>query len=115
VQHLRVHTSSSIQANWDSGSEAEIVQIERLKQACRRIDRHWEVECGRSDEGDPWCAVYDWGQDRPILHIARIDGRYVVISPLLALSTATLRAAVDTALAELVTPPVELIRDETRF
>jgi hypothetical protein len=103
VQHLLIHSSSSAQRTWDNGSSAEAVQIGRLKRACAIIDCYWDIQCGCSDEGDPWCAVYDWGQDRAILHVARIDGRYLVAFPLSmhTSSTATLQAAIDAALIEL--------------
>jgi hypothetical protein len=102
LQRFYSHTSSSTPRAWD-GSTVEVAQIERLKRACRRIDCYWDVECGCSDENDPWCAIYDWRRDRPVLHVARIDGRYLVVFPLCArtLLVATLRSAIDAALAEL--------------
>ena len=103
MQNLLAYASSSVPSTWDNGSSAEIAQIERLKRACRRVDYYWDVECGCSDEGDPWCAVYDWRRDRTVLHVARIDGRYLVAFPLSmhTSSTATLQAAIDAALIEL--------------
>ena len=103
MQNSSTYTSSSKPHPWEYGSRTEIGQIERLKRACAGIDRYWEIECGRSDEGDPWCAVYDWGRDRPVLHVAHIDDLYEVIcpSPLRTFSAATLSAAIDAALAEL--------------
>jgi hypothetical protein len=103
VQYLRTYTSPSELCTWDNCGSAEIAQIERLKRACGRIDYYWDVECGCSDEGDPWCAVYDWRRDRLILHIARIDGHYVTAFPsrLGSSSNPTLRAAIDAALTGL--------------
>lgn len=104
MQHLRVHTLPAAVVTWENRSNAEIAQIERLKHACRRIDRYWEVECGSSDEGDPWCAVYDWRRYCPILHVARIDGIYVTVFPsrfLWASSSVSLCAANDAALSGL--------------
>jgi hypothetical protein len=103
VQYLRTDAPSWAPCTWDNGSSAEIAQIERLKRACRRVDCYWDVECGCSDEGDPWCAVYDWRRDRPVLHVARIDGNYVTVFPLRLGSSqsATLRAAMDAALIGL--------------
>jgi hypothetical protein len=104
VQYLRTYPSSWEPCTWDNGSSTEIIQIDRLKRACRRFDCYWDVECGCSDEGDPWCAVYDWRRDRLILHIARIDGRYVTVfaARLGSSSNPTLRAAIDAALTGLL-------------
>jgi hypothetical protein len=101
VQYLRALTSSSAPRTWDKGSSDEIAQIERLKRACRKVDYYWDVDCGCSDEGDPWCAVYDWRRDRPVVHVARIDGSYVTEFPFRLRSSlsATLRTAIDAALA----------------
>ena len=108
MQYLNTYTTSSDPGTWSNGSNDEIAQIERLKRACRGIDRYWDVECGCSDEGDPWCAVYDWRRDRPIVHVARIDGSYVTVFPsgLGSSQNATLRAAMDAALIGLFLTPV---------
>jgi hypothetical protein len=110
VQYLRALTSSSAPPAWDKGSSDEIAQIERLKRACRSIDYHWDVECSCSDEGDPWCAVYDWRRDRPVVHVARIDGTYVTEFPsrLRSSSSTTLHAAIDAALAEIAPSPTRI-------
>ena len=38
----------------------------------------FELECAHTDEGDPWCIVYDGERELVVLHIARIDSRYVM-------------------------------------
>ena len=38
----------------------------------------FELECAHTDEGDPWCIVYDRERELVVLHIARIDSRYVM-------------------------------------
>lgn len=55
----------------------ELNQIARLKEACRSID--WcRLECSHTEEGDPWCVIYDQRDESILFHIARIDRRYVV-------------------------------------
>jgi hypothetical protein len=86
--------------NW---TDVERVQIRRLEQVCRDAV-HWEMECGHTDAGDPWCVIYDRHAHQIVLHIARIDRRYVVVSPTLhrSASKATMDAAVDLALSEMI-------------
>jgi len=52
-------------------------EIDRIRAAC---EKHQELvlEVSRTDEGDPWCIVYDCHRDVVILHLARIDRRYVI-------------------------------------
>src|SRR5262245_20553951 len=55
-------------------------QIRRIEEFC--ADKaHWALECSHTDAGDPWCVIYDRWRHRVILHIARIDMRYVVALP----------------------------------
>ena len=84
-------------------TEDECAQIDRLKALCRRTDL-WELECSHTDAGDPWCIVYDLQRHRVMLHIARIDRRYVVVWPPLqrSMTNATMERAIDIALSELV-------------
>ena len=84
-------------------TEDERAQIDRLKVLCRCTDA-WELECSHTDAGDPWCIVYDRQRYRTMLHIARIDRRYVVAWPPLrrSMTTATMERAIDIALSELV-------------
>jgi hypothetical protein len=83
-------------------TEFERGQIHRLEDFC--TDKaHWVVECSHTDIGDPWCVIYDRWRQRVILHIARIDMRYVVAFPPSgsAITKPTLVAAVEVALAKL--------------
>jgi hypothetical protein len=84
-------------------TEDERAHIGRLETLCRSIE-HWEMECSSTDAGDPWCVIYDRDGHRIVLHIARIERRYVVVWPprRRLMNTATMNAAVDIALAELV-------------
>ena len=42
---------------------------------------HWSLDCDHTDAGDPWCVIYDEQHHRIVLHIARIERRYVVVWP----------------------------------
>jgi hypothetical protein len=84
-------------------TDDERSHIGRLETLCRSIE-HWEMECSFTDAGDPWCVIYDRREHCIVLHIARIDRRYVVVWPprQRSVNMATMEAAVDKALAELV-------------
>lgn len=84
-------------------TENERDQIDRLEALCRGSP-HWELECRHTDAGDPWCIIYDHHEHRIILHIARIDRRYVVVGPAVQRSVAasTIERAIEAALAEIV-------------
>ena len=64
----------------------------------------FELECAHTDEGDPWCIVYDAERELVVLHIARIDSRYVMAraSHSKPLTMASLSAAINAALDELL-------------
>jgi hypothetical protein len=84
-----------------SWTTQEMAEIERLGAACKA---HLGLECGHTDVGDPWCVVYDKQHHGVVLHIARIDRRYVIVWPLeqRSIKTATLEAALDMVRAKLV-------------
>jgi hypothetical protein len=87
---------------WTSEEEAEIV---RLRAVCGDGER-WTLECSHTDEGDPWCIIFNQPHHRVILHVARIDRRYVVVVPLKGSSwIATMNAAVDLAIAHISPAP----------
>jgi hypothetical protein len=83
-------------------TEAEQIELERLRVDVQDV-AFAEFECNHTDEGDPWCVIHDRDNDTIIVHIARINRRYVVVTPhdnrmVTALS---LKSAVDCAVAEL--------------
>jgi hypothetical protein len=86
--------------DWTDDERAE---IDRLEALCRS-NKHWELECSHTDAGDPWCVVYDRQHHRIVLHIARIERRYVVVWPARqrSMSAATLEKAINIALSEMV-------------
>jgi hypothetical protein len=53
-------------------------EIDRIRVACVEHP-NLQLEFGQTDEGDPWCIVYDHARDRVISHIARIDRCYTVV------------------------------------
>ena len=83
-------------------SVPERIQIERIRYLCEQ-SLQWEFDGGQTDEGDPWFIVYDHEHDLVVVHIARIDRRYVMgrASSPNALTVAILSGAVDAALDDL--------------
>ena len=59
-------------------SQRELYGIERIRAVCRK---RLEFESGKSDEGDPWCIIWDREGERVMLHFARIDHCYVIAWP----------------------------------
>jgi hypothetical protein len=88
-------------------TDEEQTEIQRLKSACGRVD-YWELECNHTDAGDPWCIIYDLERDGVVLHIARIDRRYVTVFPMQKWSvwSATPQAAIDRALRAITFAPI---------
>lgn len=83
-------------------SQQELWEIDRIRAQCQK-QPGFELECSHTDEGDPWCIVYDRQRERIILHIARIDRCYVVVSPRQSKSAraSSMADAVETALRDL--------------
>ncbi|MBL8773793.1 MAG: hypothetical protein JNK30_20575 [Phenylobacterium sp.] len=65
----------------DSGdwTAAERVRLQALADQLAAAGVDVEVIFGATDEGDPWCVVTD-GSGDVLIHVARIDGRFVVHS-----------------------------------
>ena len=97
-------------------TQQELWEIDRIRAQCQK-QPGFELECSHTDEGDPWCIVYDRQRERIILHIARIDRCYVVVSPRQSKSAraSSMADAVETALRDLLTncPPMRLGRTAT--
>jgi hypothetical protein len=83
--------------NW---THEELIELARLETTCHGVDSR-QFAFGNTDEGDPWCVIYNQRQQRAEVHVARIDRHYVVAVPVERRSrwTTTLGAAVDLALA----------------
>ncbi|MEW5683743.1 MAG: calcium-binding protein [Pseudomonadota bacterium] len=62
--------------DWSASERARLEELaDRLAAGGIRV----EVIFGATDEGDPWCVVTDENGD-VLIHVARIDGRFVVHS-----------------------------------
>jgi hypothetical protein len=85
--------------DWTDREQAE---IDRLGTYCRDPG-HWGLECRHTDAGDPFCLIYDQRRDVVVLHIARIERRYVVDSPERerSVTVPTIEVAIDIAITEL--------------
>jgi hypothetical protein len=83
-------------------TDRERAEIDRLEAHCRDLG-HSGLECTHTDTGDPFCVVYDEHPENVVLHIARIDRRYVVDSPGRARSVTlpTIEVAIDIAITQL--------------
>ena len=83
-------------------SAPERIQIERIRYLCEKCPQ-MEFDGGLTDEGDPWFIVYDCERKQIVIHIARIDRRYVIVraSRPKPLTVASLSAAVNAALDDL--------------
>jgi hypothetical protein len=81
-------------------TEAEDAEIARLARAC---GTRFQLECSHTDEGDPWCVVRESRNSTIIVHIAKIDRRYVIVVPFEGRSQRpdTMGAAVDQAVEAL--------------
>jgi hypothetical protein len=62
--------------DWSSGEKLELRRLHTVYP-----EPHFEIECGLTDEGDPWCVVYDRVRDAVTVHVARIGRRYMVVHP----------------------------------
>jgi hypothetical protein len=60
--------------DWTAG---ERTRLEELADRFAAVAAKVEVVFGATDEGDPWCVVKDENEE-VLVHIARIDGRFVV-------------------------------------
>ncbi|MEM9762360.1 MAG: hypothetical protein AAF968_07620 [Pseudomonadota bacterium] len=63
------------QAGWDNEERALIARLERLLMGAGLAV---EVELGETDEGDPWAAFCNANTGDVVVHIARLDGYYLV-------------------------------------
>jgi hypothetical protein len=54
-------------------------EISRLHEACKVIDYRCRLERSHSEGADSWCILCDPRDHSIILHIARIDRRYLLV------------------------------------
>ena len=79
-------------------TEAEDAEIARLAKTCAT---RFQLECSHTDEGDPWCVVRESRSSTIIVHVAKIDRRYVVVFEGRSQRPDTMGAAVDQAIEAL--------------
>ena len=80
----------------------ELAEIRRLERVCQSV-AHWELARDHTDAGDPWCVIYDTLLGGVVLHIARIDRRYIVVAPIKERCrwTASMQSAIELAMQEI--------------
>lgn len=62
---------------WSNEEQALLVRVERLIAGAGIAV---ETEMGETDEGDPWCVFCLADTGEVVVHLARIDGRYSLVS-----------------------------------
>src|SRR5262245_42564438 len=75
-----VPISRLFQRSWD-WSPREIAEVYRVDAALLQAGLRIDTARGRSDDGDPWFVFCRHDDGEVIIHIARIDGEYVLVSP----------------------------------
>jgi hypothetical protein len=80
----------------------ELCELDRIRARCSPRST-FELQCSQTDEGDPWCIVYDREREQVVVHLARVDDRYVMArtSHTKLFTASSLSAAVNVALDEL--------------
>jgi hypothetical protein len=93
-QTAEIETLQKAQKNW-SGSEKS--ELRRLHAAYARP--YYEIECGLTEEGDPWCVVCDSMSGATVVHIARIGRCYTVVHSEKGISSTVvqIKTAIDVA------------------
>ena len=89
-----------------SWTNAELAELQRLTALCRDRD-DWKLEFDQTEAGDPWAVIYDRARRRTVLHLARIDRRYVAVFPTQGCShrTVSLQSAIEIALSNIGRTP----------
>jgi hypothetical protein len=95
-----LHLAPRSDLDW---SEEEMKEIFRLREACDAI-AYCRLECVHSEEGDPWCVLYDQRDESGILDISRIDRKYILAlhADGRSLSVASMARATDLALQHML-------------
>jgi hypothetical protein len=75
-----VPISRLFQRSWD-WSPREIAEFYRVEAALLQAGLRIDTGRGLSDDGDPWFVFCRHDDCEVIIHIARIDGEYVLVSP----------------------------------
>jgi hypothetical protein len=96
---------STLPLNRAPWSLQESAQLDRIKAALGPYDS-LVFDSSHTDELDPWGVVHD-RNDAVLVHIARIDRRYIVVWPgkSESMRTATIAVAVEAVLASTFASP----------
>jgi hypothetical protein len=99
---MALNVALSVTPRRGDWTDQELCQLERIRAECSAL-LGFELECAHTDEGDPWCIVRDRERELVVLHIARIDCRYVMAraSQPKLFRASSLSAAINAALDEL--------------
>ena len=95
----QVRAPSMRPGDWSQSEKSELHRLDSFFPPPK-----YDIECNTTEEGDPWCVVYDCVQDGIAVHIARIDGRYAIQRPVKGNTTsARIETVVDLAIQSLST------------
>ena len=99
---MAVNVPLSVTPRRGDWTHQELCELDRIRAECTPHSS-FELQCSHTDEGDPWCIVWDREREFAVLHIARIDCQYVMARPYhpKLFTTPSLSAAVNAALDEL--------------
>ena len=59
----------------------ELSIFEQAKRALKLQGVHVEVDCGMTDEGDPWLVFCDADSSKLLCHLARLGAKYIACVP----------------------------------
>jgi len=105
MRHKRDRDERAFEAaDWQQQNLAEIYRVQHLlMQNGVRVD----LDRGLTDRGEPWCVFFDPVTQDVLIHIARLSGRYVLVSSALEIEASgrSFREVIDrfeTALCNLL-------------
>jgi hypothetical protein len=71
----------AVWGRWQGWSQHELVHLHRAAKALRDAGLCLKTDSGKTDEGEPWFVFWDADSCEVIVHIARINRKYVVWFP----------------------------------
>jgi hypothetical protein len=82
LQSNQVLSFFRFRENGSDWSQQELAEFYRVEDALVKSGVTISTDRGVTDEGEPWFVFYRQDNDEVIVHFARIDGQYVVVSNL---------------------------------
>lgn len=61
-------------------TQKELAEFYRVENALIQAGMRVTTERGLTDEGEPWFIFCRAADNEPVVHFARIDGQYVIVS-----------------------------------